>query len=115
MAVWSPDGTSFAYLEHWDRVRVRSLSGEDRTVLLAEQGTEFLSWSPDGAALIVAGGGRPSQIVTVSGGGSGRTTAFPLIYDTTRRLAGPPRWSPLNPAADPRPPSVDGTARDAAG
>jgi Tol biopolymer transport system component len=114
MAVWSPDGASFAYLEHGDRVRVRSLAGQDRTVLLAEQGSEFLSWSPDGAALLVAGGGRPSQIVALSGNGSGRSTAFPLNYDTTRRLAGPPRWAPLNPVPDPRPPSVGGTAWDAA-
>jgi Tol biopolymer transport system component len=114
MAAWSPDGASFAYAEHGDRVRIRSLAGGDRTVLLVEQVTEFLSWSPDGAALIVAGGGRPSQIVTLAGAGAGRSTAFPLIYDTTRRLAGPPRWAPLNPVSDPRPASVGGTAWDSA-
>jgi Tol biopolymer transport system component len=113
MPVWSPDGRSFAFLDHGDRLRVRTLNGGERTVLLPEPGTEFLSWAADGSAIVVAGGGRPSQIVRLAGEGAGRSVAIPLIYDTNRRQAGPPQWSPLHPLPDPRPPSVGGTARDA--
>ena len=112
MPVWSPDGRSLAYLEHPGRLRVRSLAGRDLTFLLPESGTEFLSWSPDGSAIVVAGGGAASMIARLSGAGAGRTTAIPLTYDTNRRQGGPPQWAPLHPAPDPRPPTVGGTARD---
>jgi hypothetical protein len=113
MPVWSPNGTAFAYLDHWDRLRIRSLIGSDLTILLEAPATEFLSWSPDGSAVIVAGGGRPSQIVHLTGERVGTVATLPLFYDTNRRQAGPPQWSPLNPLPDPRPPSVGGTAWDA--
>jgi Tol biopolymer transport system component len=113
MPVWSPDGRSLAYVEHWTRLRVRSLDGDDRSFLLDSPGTEFLSWSPDGAAIVVAGGGQPSLLVWLAGENAGRSTAFTLRYDTSRRQAGPPQWSPLHSVPDPRAPSVGGTARDA--
>ena len=112
MPAWSPDGRSLAYLESWDRLRVRSLDGEDRTILLAAPGTDFLSWSPDGSALVIAGGGRPTMIARLSGEGAGRVRSLPLAYDTARREAAPPQWAPLNPVPDPRAPTVGGTARD---
>jgi Tol biopolymer transport system component len=112
MPVWSPDGRALAYVENGDRLRVRALDGTDQTFLLPELGTEFLSWSPDGSAVIVPGGALPSMIARLTGDGAGQVTTLALQYDTNRRQSGPPQWSPLRLAPDPAAPSVAGTARD---
>ena len=85
----------------------------DSLVVLDDEPSEFLTWSPDGTAVLLAGGGRPSQIVRLSGEGAGIPEPFLLVYDTNRRQGSPPQWSPLAPAPGPRPASTGGTARDA--
>ena len=130
MPVWSPDGSRVAYIENDLTLRVRSLPGipgivsrtgdlagdmvanSDWSVLLTDAPAEFLTWAPDGNALLLAGGGRPSQIVSLTGERAGTAEPFLLVYDTNRRQGSPPQWSPLTPAPDPRPASIGGTAWD---
>ena len=130
MPVWSPDGSRVAYIENDDTLRVRSVPGipgivprsadlagnlvtnSDWSVLLTETPAEFLTWAPDGNAILLAGGGRPSQIVSLTGERAGTAEPFLLVYDTNRRQGSPPQWSPLIPAPGPRPASVGGTAWD---
>lgn len=128
--VWSPDGSRVAYLENDVTLRVRVVPGipgspsrsgpgvsdltanADWSVLLPNAPAEFLTWAPDGTAVLLAGGGRPSQIVPLTGERAGTAEPFLLVYDTNRRQGSPPQWSPLAPAPNPRPATVSGTAWD---
>jgi len=141
MPVWSPDGRRIAYIENDLLLRVRTIpgipggpgsparsgqfgplgdataserpDGADQLVVLADAPSEFLTWSPDGLAVLLAGGGRPSMIVRLTGENAGVPEPFLLVYDTNRRQGSPPQWGPLAPAPEPRPASIGGTALDA--
>ena len=130
MPVWSPDGSRVAYIENDLTLRVRTVPdipgiaaragdpagnqvlNSDWSVLLVDAPAEFLTWAPDGNAVLLAGGGRPSQIVQLVGDRAGTSEPYLLVYDTNRRQGSPPQWSPLAPAPGPRPASIGGTAWD---
>jgi Tol biopolymer transport system component len=54
-AVWSPDGTELAYLDHFQNLVVMNADGSGSRIVSHEQGIgedEIASWSPDGEQLV---------------------------------------------------------------
>lgn len=117
MPVWSPDGQQFAYAEGAKTLRIRAAVPGAQAYRIPTRYpiSRFISWSPDGNALIAAAetDDNPSTVVRFDGGVT--TTTIALDYDTDRRHAGAPQWGPgrLYPVSGP--PTVAGTARDHAG
>ena len=117
MPVWSPDGTAFAYAEEDATVRVRGVvpGGRDLRIPLSGPISQFLSWSPDGHALLAAadGEGGPSFIIPLDDATTPPAPApVRLVYDTDRRLTGAPQWGPSRILPSPGLATISGTAYD---
>lgn len=113
--VWSPDGTSFAYVLDGSTLDVETLGGRSRTIDLGSAGGRALTWSPDGQAVLVEGSwsGSTSYLVRL-GDGAGAPAPLELNFDTDRRFSGAPQWAAVNPAPSTGAPTNTGTAVDAA-
>ncbi|HEX6681032.1 MAG TPA: hypothetical protein VF063_10330 [Gaiellaceae bacterium] len=77
-AVWSPDGTKLAFLDHGQRLVVMNADGGGRRIVSQERGglaeDEIASWSPDGTQL--AFGAKldmgPDTLIVVNADGTGK-------------------------------------------
>ncbi|HKG26489.1 MAG TPA: hypothetical protein VKB09_12635 [Thermomicrobiales bacterium] len=112
LPVWSPDGDRFAYVEGDNVVRIWSEAGED-WVRVETDLAPFLSWSPDGSALVAASSDSrtPSYIIPVDDQ-FGARTPIDIGYDSSRGT-GPPQWTPRTLPLAPPSTSLTGTALDA--
>jgi Tol biopolymer transport system component len=121
MPVWSPDGTAFAYAEEDATVRVRAIApgGLNLRISLDRPISQFLSWSPDGHALLAVADreGDPSFIIPLDDLATTPPVPAPirLAYDTDRRLTGSPQWGPLRILPPPGMESISGAAHDPGG
>ena len=115
MPVWSPDGTRLAYVAGEQTVVVRDLPGAAQRFALDAAISRFLTWSPDGNALVAVADAAsvPSFVIPFD---DPQATLIPLHidYDSDRRHAGAPQWSPARPAPLPGPFTFAGTALDPA-
>lgn len=110
--IWSPDGSRFVFLEGADKIHIVALDGSEITYTLPRAILPFLTWSPDGSRLIApsVAASVPSLVIDLANGG--KETDFPLTFDFTDLLAGPPLWSPAYLVKPPGPPTIAGTALD---
>lgn len=113
--VWAPDGSRYAFVEGTSVVHIRSRGLGEIWINVANPISTFLTWSPDGSALIAAASDpkQPSTLIPLNDG-PGDQIPLPLIYDTDYPSMGPPQWSPLHPMSPPGAPTIAGTALDAA-
>ncbi len=114
MPAWSPDGTSFAYVENGIQVRIRTLGTGEIWIDAPGPLAGHLTWSPDGRALLAASADTwtPSTIIDVVG--KSTDEVFPRDHDSVQLsgMAAPPQWSPINPSPPPASPTISGTALD---
>jgi Tol biopolymer transport system component len=111
--VWSPDGSQIAFVEGDRVVRVWS-ERASHWIPLDTSIDSYVSWSPDGAALVVTGltVAQPSYIVSLASGAE-PPRQFRLTFDSTDGDGGPPVWAPRTAEADPA--QAAGTALDPVG
>jgi Tol biopolymer transport system component len=111
--VWSPDGSRFAFVEGSSVVRVRAQGRGETWINVAHPISSFVSWSPDGTALLAAAVDpkQPSILLPLDEG-PGAQIPVQIRYDVDYPSMGPPEWSPIHLDLPPGPPSVAGTARD---
>jgi dipeptidyl aminopeptidase/acylaminoacyl peptidase len=111
--VWSPDGSRFAFVEGSSVVRVRAQGRGETWINVAHPISDFVSWSPDGSALLAAAVDpkQPSILLPLDEG-PGAQVPVQLRYDVDYPSMGPPVWSPATLDLPAGPPSVAGTARD---
>ncbi|CAA9561644.1 MAG: tolB protein precursor, periplasmic protein involved in the tonb-independent uptake of group A colicins [uncultured Thermomicrobiales bacterium] len=114
--VWSPDGARFAFVQGEREVRVRTAGTRGELFIPVPTPLHgFVTWSPDGEALIAAAldPTQPSYLIPVPRGGPpGTLVPLLLAFDPAVDGAGPPQWSPTHLAPAPGPPTVGGTGLD---
>jgi Tol biopolymer transport system component len=115
-AVWSPDGSRYAYVD-LDRaiVRVGTPGKPEGWVRLLHPTSDVLTWSPDGRALLAASPDpwAPSLLLRLDGLGPPQAPVE-LAFTTDWAAAAPPQWSPRNPTPPAAAPTTGGTAHDPA-
>lgn len=109
---WSPDGTQYAFVEGDDVVQVRAISGARSWINVPRAVSAFLSWSPDGRALIAPSQSPEMASLVITLDSKGGPTDLALGFDYSTLLVGLPQWSPASLAPINGPATISGTALD---
>ena len=105
--IWAPDGSRFAFAEGNHTIQIRSIDGAITWITVPRDISPFLTWSPDSSTLIAPAlsPGQASLIIPYATGGD--PVDFPLIFDYSNQLAGPPQWSAASPLVPEPMPSIE--------